>query len=144
VTASKGLRVGVAFVTACLGILCMAPTPGDVGGCGREPELLDERGYAEGRRATDCARCTECSLTSARCGRACSTESAAEFAFPPGCAPLLRDGEVCIRALRVASCESYAAYLSDTAPQVPTECQFCLGQFPKADPGPLLGAEAGK
>ena len=143
-SSAKRARALATAVTACLGILSLAPTPGDVGGCGRAPELLDERAYAEGRRTTDCRRCTECGLTTARCERACATGAAAESAFPPGCVPLLRDGEVCIRALRVASCESYATYLSDTAPTVPTECEFCRGQPPTADPGPLLSSEAGE
>jgi len=32
---------------------------------------------------------------------------------------------VCIDALQVASCGAYASYVSDTAPTVPTECDFC-------------------
>ena len=136
-------RFGAGLLTVGLAVLCLAPTPGDVGGCGREPELMDERAYAGSRRSTDCTRCTACGLTSARCGRACLTTSPPEIAFPAGCAPLVRDGEVCIRALRVASCASYEAYLSDTTPQVPTECQFCRGQPLPTDPGPLL-PEAGK
>ncbi len=130
------------LVTAGLALRTLAPTPGDVGGCGRAPELLDERAYAEARKATDCRRCGECALTSARCERACATNVAPEVAFPPGCAPLLRDGEVCVRALRVASCASYATYLSDTAPTVPSECEFCRGQPAPTDPGALL-PEAG-
>lgn len=139
----RGRSLGVALATGLLAVLCLAPTPGDVGGCGRAPELLDERAYADTRQRTDCTRCTECALTSDRCTRACRTDAAPEIAFPPGCAPLLRDGEVCIRALRVASCASYAAYLSDVTPQVPSECQFCRAQKP-AEPGSILAPEAGK
>jgi hypothetical protein len=141
----SGRRVLALLVTGLLGVLSMAPTPGDVGGCGREPALLDERGYASTRRSTDCTRCRECGLTSARCLAACDPTTAAAIAFPPGCVPLVRDGEVCIRALRVASCEDYAAYLSDTAPSVPSECDFCRGVAQAADPGPLLPpVEAGE
>lgn len=138
---AKGVKVAV---VAALAWLCMAPTPGDVGGCGRAPEPLDERAYADTRRETDCTRCLECGIPTARCTRACRTDVAPELGFPPGCAPLLRDGEVCIRALRIASCTTYASYMSDTSPSAPTECQFCLPRSGSEGPsGPLLGNEAG-
>lgn len=140
--AARGARpVGIASV-ALLGVLSLAPTPGDVGGCGRTPELLDERAFASARKTTDCQRCTECAIRGARCERACQADVAPETAFPPGCEPLVRDGEVCIRALRVASCGSYGVYLSDTAPAVPNECEFCRA-VPQAPSGPLLPSEAG-
>jgi hypothetical protein len=39
--------------------------------------------------------------------------------------PLVHDGEVCLRALDDAACEDYLEYMSDVAPTVPTECNFC-------------------
>ncbi len=139
----KMRRELVLVIGVGLGLLCLAPTPGDVGGCGREPELLDERAYAETRRATDCTRCTECGIGTARCSVACRTDVAAPLGFPEGCAPLLRDGEVCVRALKAASCESYASYLSDESPQIPTECQFCRPRAPVPVTSALVG-DAGK
>jgi hypothetical protein len=46
-------------------------------------------------------------------------------AFDPDCFPLVHDGEVCLNALRAASCNDYANYVDDLAPTVPTECNFC-------------------
>lgn len=140
---ANGARPLGVLAAAVLGVLSLAPTPGDVGGCGRAPELLDERAYANARKLTDCQRCAECGLTSERCARACRADVAPESAFPPGCQPLVRDGEVCVRALRVASCASYAVYLADGAPAVPTECEFCRAAAPASPSGPLLGPEAG-
>lgn len=139
---TNGSKLGV-LVVVLLGVLCMAPTPGDVGGCGREPELLDERAYAETRRKTDCDRCNACAIGTERCALACRTDVAPQLGFPEGCAPLLRDGEVCIRALEAASCESYATYLSDDAPTVPSECQFCRPRAPEPVATSLVG-DAGK
>jgi hypothetical protein len=48
--------------------------------------------------------------------------------FPEGCAPLVHDGEVCLRALHFASCDAYRGYVDDAAPTVPTECDFCPGE----------------
>lgn len=141
-TAPRARRSFV-LVGVALALFCMAPTPGDVGGCGREPEPLNERSYAEVRRRTDCTRCAECGIATERCADACRTDVAAPIGFPPGCEPLVRDGEVCIRALQAASCERYTEYLSDLSPTVPTECEFCRARSEPTATPPLLG-DAGR
>lgn len=118
---SLPLRVTV----ATLAVLAMAPTPGDVGGCGAEPALLDAKSYEATRKRQDCERCEECAVTTARCARACDAKAPPDIVVPPMCAPLLRDGQVCIRALGAASCEDFATYVADEAPRSPSECQFC-------------------
>jgi len=136
------VRRELVLVAVGFGLFCLAPTPGDVGGCGREPELLDERAYAAVRRQTDCDRCRACGISTKRCADACRTDVAPNLGFPPNCAPLVRDGEVCIRALGAASCERYTIYLSDETPTAPTECQFCLDVAPAPAPSSLLGDAA--
>lgn len=115
------LRVAV----ACLGVLAMAPTPGDVGGCGGEPALLDVVSFSDGRKRIDCDRCLECGVTTERCARACDPAKPPDIAVPTTCRPLLRDGQVCVRAVAAASCEAFATYVDDVAPRSPSECQFC-------------------
>ncbi|MBX3186889.1 MAG: hypothetical protein KF819_07740 [Labilithrix sp.] len=117
-------RLG-SLVVATLGVLLMAPTPGDTGGCGREATELDRDRYANARKGQDCDRCEECGLTTARCARACDPQKPADIALPQTCYPLLRDGEVCLRALGAASCETFATYVDDEAPVAPSECNFC-------------------
>ena len=77
------------------------------------------------KKKIDCDRCNECSLTSARCAEACNPKKPIQRSFAAACFPLVHDGEVCLRALRHASCADYAAYVDDAQPQVPTECNFC-------------------
>ena len=96
-----------------------------VGGCGRAPTALDPIAYGDARKAADCSRCQECSLTTARCGRACDPNVAPETLVPAICHPLEHDGEVCLRARAAASCDAFARYLTDVAPETPTECGFC-------------------
>lgn len=115
------LRVAV----VCFGVLAMAPTPGDVGGCGAKVELLDLSSYETTRKRQDCERCAECGVVTERCARACDPSKPSDIAIPKTCAPLLRDGQVCIRALGAASCEEFASYVDDVAPRTPSECQFC-------------------
>jgi hypothetical protein len=103
----------------------MAPTPGDVGGCGSEAVLLDRASYEATRRQKDCQRCEECGVTTARCARACDPAKPQDLFVPPSCLPLLHDGQVCIRALGAASCADFATYVDDVAPRTPSECQFC-------------------
>lgn len=112
-------------VVALLALLCMAPTPGDVGGCGSEVEALDPTAFAFARKDEDCRRCTECGISSARCERACDPASSPETVIPATCLPLHHDGVVCLRALRAASCSAYATYVDEHAPVTPSECAFC-------------------
>lgn len=123
-----------ALVAAVLGVLSMAPTAGDVGGCGTEVTALDPLAYALARKDMDCERCAECGLETARCRRACDPESEVETVIPATCQPLRHDGEVCIRRLAAASCGAYATYVDDVSPSTPSECEFC-----KIAPGERTG-----
>lgn len=129
--------LGLTAIAGVLSVLTMAPTAGDVGGCGREAELLDEGAFARARKAEDCERCEECGIETARCARACDADAGAEVDLPITCRPLLRDGEVCLRALHAASCETYATYVADEAPATPSECAFC--RVPPPEPAPAFG-----
>src|SRR5690606_7432639 len=111
----------LALVLGCL--LCMAPTPGDIGGCGQEPRLLGARRFFEEKRDVDCAACQSCGIENRTCNSVCTDPPQTEF--PPGCFPLVHDGEVCLRALHYSTCEEYKGYLDDRAPRVPSECDFC-------------------
>lgn len=122
------------FVTGLLAILCMAPTAGDIGGCGATIAALDPAAYAFERKDLDCRRCQECALTTPRCARACDATKSPDVSVPSTCKPVKHDGEVCIRALEAASCDDYASYVAE-APTSPSECQFC--QY--VPPGPLPG-----
>ncbi len=133
---------GALAAAVVLAVLAMAPTPGDVGGCGKSPTPLDERSFAAARKLTDCRRCSGCSLGSERCRRTCDGAIPPAVAFPGGCQPLLHDGEVCLRALQVASCARYSLYMADDRASVPSECDFCRGPEDAAPSGPLL-QEAG-
>ena len=117
-----GERARIALTGLSL-LFCMAPTPGDVGGCGQKPAELDPEIFFSSKANVDCARCRECGLSSASCKNACTAPTATQF--PDRCVPLVHDGEVCLRALQYASCDDYAAYMSDSSPSVPTECNFC-------------------
>ena len=116
-------RLGaLAFVSVAF---LMAPTPGDTGGCGVTAETLDVNQFGESRKIVDCQRCTECNITTMRCKNACIATIAPDVAFPATCEPLREDGLICLRALSASSCDDYARFMDDTAPEVPTECQFC-------------------
>ena len=106
-------------------VLVAAPTVGDVGGCGRTATDLDFAIFAHARKIVDCNRCRECGLSTDHCTRACDAAKPSDVTFPPTCHPVLHDGEVCIRALKAASCTDYASYVDDAAPSVPSECDFC-------------------
>ncbi len=123
-------RLLLRVVVACLGVLAMAPTPGDVGGCGSEAELLDPASFSEARKRIDCELCLECSVATERCTRACDPAQPSDIAVPATCRPLFRDGQVCLRAIAAASCEAFATYVDDDAPRSPTECQFCRESAP--------------
>lgn len=118
----RARHVGVAML---LGVLSMAPTAGDVGGCGTEVTALDPNAFAIARKEVDCARCKACSLSVPRCGRACSPTTAPDTNLPRTCQPIQHDGDVCLRALGAASCDDYATYVDERAPATPSECEFC-------------------
>jgi hypothetical protein len=135
---------------ALLAVLLMAPTVGDTGACGRTATELDRDRYANARKLQDCERCQECVIDTARCQRACDRKALPEIALPATCRPLYHDGEVCLRALAAASCDTYATYVEDDAPATPTECDFCREPPPAASPtssfadgGSLVAGEAG-
>ncbi len=120
----RGERARIALTLLSL-LFCMAPTPGDVGGCGQKPAELDPGIFFASKANVDCQRCQECGLASKACRDACDLSQALQASFPDRCVPLVHDGEVCLRALQYASCDDYAAYMDDAAPSVPTECNFC-------------------
>lgn len=127
---SGGLRRPVASMVpfalaALLAVFCLAPTPGDIGGCGQPAEELDPSAFFENKLRVDCKGCERCGIATRACARACDPGTVPARSFPPGCAPLAHDGEVCIRALDAASCDDYASYLADESAQSPSECQFC-------------------
>ncbi|HEY4159319.1 MAG TPA: hypothetical protein VGM29_14525 [Polyangiaceae bacterium] len=111
-------------------LLCTAPTPGDIGGCGQAPDQLDPGVFFATKADLDCRRCQECSLHSSACTRACDNPSSYPSDFPTGCVPLVHDGEVCLRELTYASCADYQDYMSDRSPRVPSECDFCPAEAP--------------
>ena len=85
-----------------IGLLSLAPTPGDIGGCGQAAEDLDPRLFYASLAATDCRACQACALSTLSCANACDGSITLPSAFPAGCAPLAHDGEVCLRRLRGA------------------------------------------
>jgi hypothetical protein len=124
-SARAGVRRRDVALAGVLAVLFAAPTVGDIGSCGVTPTLLDERLFANARKAVDCQRCTECGLTTQTCVRACDSNAPSDVSWPPTCHPLLQDGNVCVRALRAASCSDYAGFVDDVAPTEPSECDFC-------------------
>jgi hypothetical protein len=108
-----------------VGLMCAAPTPGDVGGCGQRAQELDPEIFFASKANIDCERCRSCSLTSDICKDACAEAQFYPNAFPKDCVPLVHDGEVCLRALLNASCDDYATYVRTSQPRVPSECDFC-------------------
>jgi hypothetical protein len=103
----------------------MAPTVGDIGGCGAQASDLDPALFARERKQVDCERCGECGLATGTCKAACNPNAPSNIGWPATCHPLAHDGDVCIRALRAARCNDYATFVDDAAPAVPTECDFC-------------------
>lgn len=112
-------------LAALLAVGSLAPTPGDIGGCGQPPDLLDAPTFFVNKKVTDCRRCEECGLASDACTEACDASSGYATEFPPGCLPLVHDGEVCLRKLQHANCSDYSGYVADVGPTVPSECNFC-------------------
>jgi hypothetical protein len=113
-----------AIAVVLLALLSLAPTAGDVGGCGSEASALDVEQFAADRKESDCLRCRECAIDVPRCRRACDPAAPPETGFPNTCRPLDHDGVVCLRALRAASCDAYSTYVGDV-PAIPSECEFC-------------------
>ena len=74
------------------------------------------------KKVIDCQNCENCGFSTDACRRACNDKLAVEREFPSDCLPLVHDGEVCLRVLLHASCDDYAAFVSDVSPRVPTEC----------------------
>lgn len=120
--AATAQKLGLALIVL---LFCMAPTPGDIGGCGQSPDLLDAPTFFANKKLIDCSRCDECGFDESACSKACTDEYPIATAFPKDCYPLVHDGEVCLRALRHASCDDYASYVDDFAPSTPSECNFC-------------------
>lgn len=123
----KRSGVGLGLVVVTLGLLSLAPTAGDVGGCGASVEELDEARFARARKLVDCQRCTECGIATERCKAACDPKAPNEVGFPARCYPLLHDGEVCLNALLASSCSTYELYVDDAVRAIPSECEFCRG-----------------
>jgi hypothetical protein len=115
------LKLALGFVALAF---CMAPVPGDVGGCGQEAQELDPETFFWSKQSIECDHCRACDLGTAACERACGNELV-QRSFPSDCVPLVHDGEVCLRALDDGGCEDYRNYMSDLSPSVPTECNFC-------------------
>ena len=112
-------------VVVCLTLLCTAPTPGDVGGCGQPAQDLDADAFFQQKRRIDCRHCEDCGFSTETCEQACADEELTTDGFPAGCYPLVHDGEVCLRALDDASCSEYRTYVDDDSSRVPSECNFC-------------------
>jgi hypothetical protein len=108
-----------------------APTAGDIGSCNQTATDLDATKFFAQKQDLDCTRCLDCSIVSKACELACGKPFAPSF--PKGCYPVVHDGEVCLDALEIASCDAYASYMADLGATIPTECDFC----------PLGGADAG-
>ena len=119
------------MLLALAALALLAPTAGDVGSCGQDAVELDPVAFFSDKAFVDCSRCRDCGLTTAACEAACGGELEGD-AFDPDCFPLVHDGEVCLNALRAASCDDYRSYVDDLAPAVPTECNFCP---PESKPG---------
>ena len=128
-------RVGAATVFRLAFLVLFftaAPTVGDIGSCGQAPDEMDPVKFFSAKETLDCEKCLECDLFSEACKRACEPALDQED-FPRGCRPLVHDGEVCLDALDTSGCSDYRLYMSDTAPTIPTECNFC----PPCDDGGL-------
>ena len=101
------------------------PTVGDVGSCGESATALDIESFEAERKGLDYQRCTQCNLTTTACVDACDPSKPSPVSIPSTCYPLEHDGQVCLDALQAASCSAYASFVSDVAPTVPSECDFC-------------------
>lgn len=127
-------RSELAFAALLAVLFGAAPTVGDVGACGTKATPLDEATFAADRKALDCQRCTRCGLTTQLCADACDPSKPSPVGWPKTCFPVEHDGVVCLDALEAASCGDYASFVSDVAPTVPGECDFCR-DIPEAGVG---------
>jgi hypothetical protein len=118
-------RGEVAFAAVLAFVAGAAPTVGDVGSCGTAASGLDVPAFLAERKALDCERCGDCGLVTLACASACDPKAPSAVTIPATCFPLQHDGDVCLRALEHASCGDYASFVSDDAPTVPSECDFC-------------------
>jgi len=118
-------KLQLTLVAAVCLLFLAAPTPGDIGGCGQSPQLLDAQTFFANKLNVDCRRCNECSLSFLSCKNACDPNTPISTSFPDQCYPLVHDGEVCLRALVNASCSDYSTYMNDLSPEAPSECNFC-------------------
>ncbi|XXX82278.1 hypothetical protein WMF30_26315 [Sorangium sp. So ce134] len=112
-----------AGVAALLLLVGVAPVVGDIGSCGQAPEELDPYKFFALKAQIDCDQCEDCGLSTRACAAACSFEAAPEL--PPGCYPLVHDGEACLHKLKFASCGEYRDHMADEGASIPTECNFC-------------------
>ena len=115
------LKIAVGFLALAF---CAAPVPGDVGGCGQHADELDPPTFFWSEQLTECEHCQSCGISSKACTRDCG-DVLVQSDFPKDCVPLVHDGEVCLRALQNGSCSDFREYMSDSAPSIPTECNFC-------------------
>jgi hypothetical protein len=116
-------KVLVRLGLACAASFCLAPTPGDIGGCGQTARDLDPTAFFQSKQSIECSRCQECRIRTPACELACSAAAVPEE-FPEGCFPLVHDGTVCLRALLQASCDDHREFAAEP-PRVPSECNFC-------------------
>ena len=125
-------RPSIGFVIV-LAFFAAAPTVGDIGGCGGTDETLDARKFFAERFNLECERCSECELATPACKRACDKKTIVPGTFPPGCRPVVHDGEVCLNAIEALSCSGFADVVHPE-PIVPTECDFCPERAAEAGP----------
>jgi hypothetical protein len=70
-------------------------------------------------------RCDECDVRTVPCKQAHDKNRVIPSTFPRGCAPVVHDGEVCLRALESLSCDAFAQSVVENDAVIPTECDFC-------------------
>lgn len=117
----KGLLRRLGLVIG--GLVCLAPAPGDIGGCGQVAEDLDAVVFFASKQRIECLRCDECGLSTPACQLSCEGTELPSV-FPSGCYPLVHDGTVCLRALTQSSCKAFRKIVGEP-PSVPSECNFC-------------------
>jgi hypothetical protein len=126
VSGRRPLRHGVVRAAlAALFVLCAAPTPGDIGGCGQRVQPLGAEPFYERKQEIDCEKCKECDFSTDFCDDACDPDHLPRDEFPEGCEPIVHDGEVCLNALEATGCGDYEAYVKDEGREAPNECRFC-------------------
>lgn len=120
-------RVGAGTIVRLAAVVLFftaAPTVGEIGSCGQPPDEMDPVKFYTEKERIDCEKCIACEIVTDACARACEPELDLDD-FPKGCRPLVHDGEVCLGALEASGCDAYRYYMSDGAPTIPTECNFC-------------------